>query len=295
MSEYIFGDVEGVHDGQLFDNRRALHDAGIHGQLRAGIWGKGSEGACSIVLSGGYVDDIDDLDQILYTGDSGRDPNSGLQINDQTLSPGNSGLIKSYNDNLPVRVTRGYQTALGPEEGYRYDGLYIVSSYEFIKGKDGFKVYQFNLISLNTYVYIKKSAKNNVKKDLKWPSRTNIAINRINRDKNVTKAVKAYYKDTCQVCCEPVIGKRNGLISIGAHIEPLGYPHNGPDVESNMLCLCPNHHTSFDDYGFTINEDLSINIDSDLKFNPTKILKMHPKHKLDTQYLLNHLNRAKGY
>ena len=149
MKNYIFGDIQNTKIGQIFNNRKDLHDAGIHAPLQAGIWGKASEGACSIVLSGGYIDDIDNIDNIIYTGDSGRDANTGKQSSDQVLSPGNSGLIKSYHDKLPIRVTRGFQTSFGPKFGYRYDGLYFIDSFVYTKGSDGFMVYQFYLSSQN--------------------------------------------------------------------------------------------------------------------------------------------------
>jgi len=117
VKNYIFGNIQNTKLGQIFNSRRDLHDARIHGPLQAGIWGKGSEGACSIVLSGGYIDDIDNIDKIVYTGDSGRDANTGRQSSDQVLSPGNSGLIKSYHDKLPIRVTRGFQTSFGLKSG----------------------------------------------------------------------------------------------------------------------------------------------------------------------------------
>ena len=48
----------------------------------SGIWGRESEGACSIVLSGGYEDDIDDLNYILYTGQGRPDSPGGKQVAD---------------------------------------------------------------------------------------------------------------------------------------------------------------------------------------------------------------------
>ena len=44
----------------------------------------------------------------------------------------------------------------------------------------------------------------------------------------------------------------SGPIAIGAHIQGLGRPHNGPDIIENMLCLCPNHHDQFDNYSYHI-------------------------------------------
>ena len=65
----MFGEIEGVTEGQIFESRRELHDANVHNGLMRGI---GKQGA-SIVLSGGYVDDEDLGDEIIYTGEGGRD------------------------------------------------------------------------------------------------------------------------------------------------------------------------------------------------------------------------------
>ncbi len=37
-----------------------------------------------------------------------------------------------------------------------------------------------------------------------------------------------------------------GPYAEAAHIRALGKLHNGPDVASNVLCLCPSHHVLFD-------------------------------------------------
>ena len=67
-----FGHIPGTRVGQIFTDRSALKDAGIHANIQKGIWGAGT-GACSIVLTGGYEDDEDYLDFILYTGQGGQD------------------------------------------------------------------------------------------------------------------------------------------------------------------------------------------------------------------------------
>ena len=69
----FFGELENVKVGQIFKDRDELSKARVHGPTMSGIWGRESEGACSIVLSGGYEDDIDDLNYILYTGQGGQD------------------------------------------------------------------------------------------------------------------------------------------------------------------------------------------------------------------------------
>ena len=53
-----------------FSDRRGLHDRGVHRGLMRGIAPAGS----SIVLSGGYPDDEDFGDRVIYTGEGGCDP-----------------------------------------------------------------------------------------------------------------------------------------------------------------------------------------------------------------------------
>lgn len=56
----------------------------------SGIHGRDSEGAYSIVLSGGYEDDIDNGEEFYYTGSGGRDlsgnKRTSEQCCDQTLT-----------------------------------------------------------------------------------------------------------------------------------------------------------------------------------------------------------------
>ena len=75
-------------------------------------------------------------------------------------------------------------------------------------------------------------------------------------------------------------------IAIGAHIKDLGRPHNGPDTEENVLCLCPNHHALFDRYGFYIDPDtLEIkDLNEDLINNKMKKLTVKAKHKIEKDY-----------
>jgi putative restriction endonuclease len=84
--------------GKTHLSRRELHDAGIHRGLMRGIAPQG----LSIVLSGGYVDDQDLGDEIIYTGEGGRDADTGGQIADQTLSRGNLYLAQNCQKGIPV-------------------------------------------------------------------------------------------------------------------------------------------------------------------------------------------------
>jgi putative restriction endonuclease len=108
MANRVFGHISGNPVGTTYVNRDAAADADVHRPNQGGIWG-GKDGAESIVVSGGYIDDQDYGDVIIYTGQGGRDQNSGRQIADQELIRGNLGLARSHLDGLPVRVIRGYE------------------------------------------------------------------------------------------------------------------------------------------------------------------------------------------
>ena len=106
MANREFGHISGIPVRTAFATRHQLSLAGIHRPTMAGISGTGSQGADSIVLSGGYEDDRDFGSLIIYTGHGGRDANTGKQVADQTLTKGNLALAVSQIQGLPVRVTR---------------------------------------------------------------------------------------------------------------------------------------------------------------------------------------------
>lgn len=106
----IFGEIEPFKEDHYFQVRKEMMPNSFHRNWGAGIDGNGTEGTAAIVLSGGYEDDEDQGDVIIYTGAGGNDPNSDKQIHDQYWSNrGNAGLLKSMNEGLPVRVIRGYK------------------------------------------------------------------------------------------------------------------------------------------------------------------------------------------
>lgn len=91
----IFGPIPGVTVGRTFPSRQSVSEARVHRPLQAGICGTGATGAESIVVSGGYVDDVDRGDEIVYTGHGGQD-DAGRQVADQRVdAPGNAALFTS--------------------------------------------------------------------------------------------------------------------------------------------------------------------------------------------------------
>ena len=282
----IFGNIENIDVGQIFENREMLSKARIHGPTMAGIWGRESEGACSIVLSGGYEDDIDELDYIFYTGQGGQDIPGGKQVSDQEFVRGNKALMLSCKYNLPVRVTRGYQIKNGPTKGYRYDGLYYVNKFERVKGKSGYYICRFHLGSEKQIDILEKEIKPNLKPDYKRADRAATTVSRIKRDVSLSENIKEIYGYKCQVC-NVYLKTPYGAIAIGAHIKGLGKPHNGPDVIENMICLCPNHHEQFDDHGFYIDPE-TYEIKGLEGFEGKKIT-LNKKHNIEKSFLKYHL------
>lgn len=282
--ERQFGEIRDVPVGSSFPSRKALAEAGVHRPTVAGISGSARDGADSIVISGGYEDDEDYGTYLTYTGAGGNDPNTGRQIKDQELKGTNLALAKSFSEGLPIRVTRGADSSNphAPENGYRYDGIYRVTAFWHAAGKSGHRIYRFRLDQETEAVAAKISSDAPV--GSAQPKRTESVTKRVVRDTRVARYVKQLHEHTCQICAIR-IPSIAGFYSEGAHIRPLGSPHNGPDVTENILCLCPNHHVMFDDGVFSIKEDFSII--GDPACNASRLIS-RPSHSIDSEHLNYH-------
>jgi E3 ubiquitin-protein ligase UHRF1 len=163
-----YGPVPGVEVGTCWKFRVQVSEAGIHRPHVAGIHGRESDGAYSLVLSGGYEDDIDNGEEFYYTGSGGRDLSGNKRVNgqscDQKLTRMNKALAlncnvkfndktggeaKDWRNGKPVRVVRNYKlrkhSKYAPVDGNRYDGIYKVVKYYPQKGKSGFVVWRYLL------------------------------------------------------------------------------------------------------------------------------------------------------
>ncbi|XP_069677651.1 E3 ubiquitin-protein ligase UHRF1-like [Periplaneta americana] len=162
-----YGPVPGIEVGTNWLYRVQVSESGVHRPPVGGIHGRESDGAYSIVLSGGYEDDVDNGDEFLYTGSGGRDLSGNKrtadQSCDQTLTRLNKALALNCNAELnvkgaeaknwkggkPVRVVRNYKLSkdskYAPDIGNRYDGIYKVVKYYPEKGKSGFIVWRYLL------------------------------------------------------------------------------------------------------------------------------------------------------
>ena len=247
----IFGEIEGIAAGTEFASRAELAASGIHKPTQAGISGSTSTGADSIVVSGGYEDDEDYGDYIIYGGQVSNDPNTKRQIADAELDRGNLALVVSYNKGLPVRVTRGLGSR---HHTYRYDGLYLVERWWADRGKSGFKIYCFALRKIDDKPISTPAGELPLPFSNHEPGRIKSFTTRIVRDTTAAESVKAMHNYVCQACSSR-IERLGGSYAEGAHIQPLGRPHNGPDTADNILCLCPNCHVLFDGWAFSIADD----------------------------------------
>ncbi|XP_032068857.1 E3 ubiquitin-protein ligase UHRF2 isoform X2 [Thamnophis elegans] len=163
-----YGPIPGVPVGATWKFRVQVSEAGVHRPHVGGIHGRSNDGAYSLVLAGGFEDEVDRGDEFTYTGSGGRDLSGNKRIGehsfDQTLTHMNRALAlncdaslddkngaesKNWRAGKPVRVVRSSKgrriSKYAPEEGNRYDGIYKVVKYWPEIGKCGFLVWRYLL------------------------------------------------------------------------------------------------------------------------------------------------------
>ncbi|KAF4802959.1 E3 ubiquitin-protein ligase UHRF2 [Turdus rufiventris] len=174
-----YGPIPGIPVGTTWKFRVQVSEAGVHRPHVGGIHGRSNDGAYSLVLAGGFEDEVsvkpkDNLlaqdrgDEFTYTGSGGRDLSGNKRIGehsfDQTLTHMNRALAlncdaplddkngaesKNWRAGKPVRVVRSSKgrriSKYAPEEGNRYDGIYKVVKYWPEIGKCGFLVWRYLL------------------------------------------------------------------------------------------------------------------------------------------------------
>ncbi|XP_068942872.1 E3 ubiquitin-protein ligase UHRF1 isoform X1 [Petaurus breviceps papuanus] len=163
-----YGPIPGIPVGTMWKFRVQVSESGVHRPHVAGIHGRSNDGAYSLVLAGGYEDDVDHGNSFTYTGSGGRDlsgnKRTAEQSCDQKLTNMNRALAlncsapindrggaeaKDWRAGKPVRVVRnvkgGKHSKYAPAEGNRYDGIYKVVKYWPEKGKSGFLVWRYLL------------------------------------------------------------------------------------------------------------------------------------------------------
>ncbi|VVC46501.1 Zinc finger, PHD-type,Zinc finger, RING-type,Zinc finger, FYVE/PHD-type,Zinc finger, PHD-type, partial [Cinara cedri] len=162
-----FGAIPGIEVGTTWLLRSQVSASGVHRPPTGRIHGRDKVGAFSIVFSGGYEDDVDNGDVIMYTGSGGRNlkdknkkpvkqsikleltrSNRALALNCDSELNVNGANAVNWKDGKPLRVIRcsnSKHSKYAPKLGYRYDGLYKVYSYFPVRGLSGYIVWRYVL------------------------------------------------------------------------------------------------------------------------------------------------------
>jgi putative restriction endonuclease len=285
-----FGEIPGYPEGSSFADRTELFNAGLHRRTQHGISGLAAGGADAIALNGGYRDDRDFGDVIVYTGEGGRDPSTGRQVADQTYDGGNRALVVSGENALPIRIIRGPrgEPAFSPKVGYRYDGLFRVVRWWQEPSTDGPIICRFRLEREKADATAIESIDAQAAAAPPAPGgpapRVETAGQRLARRAEIARWVKRLYDYTCQICGLRLVFTA-GPYAECAHIRPLGTPDDGADDPGNVLCLCPNDHVRLDRGAIVITDDLNA---LDRQTGATTPLTVDPSHAIDLDSVRYH-------
>ncbi|KAH0969606.1 hypothetical protein GBA52_028532 [Prunus armeniaca] len=151
--------MAGIDVGHQFYSRAEMVAVGFHSHWLNGIdymgqsYSKGEYSnytfplAVAIVISGMYEDDLDNAEDVVYTGQGGHNlTGDKRQIQDQVLERGNLALKNCVEQCVLVRVVRGHECKSSYcGKLYTYDGLYKVVQYWAEKGISGFTVFKYRL------------------------------------------------------------------------------------------------------------------------------------------------------
>ncbi|KAG8130571.1 putative Hp isoform 2 protein [Naja naja] len=125
-----YGPIPGVPVGATWKFRVQVSEAGVHRPHVGGIHGRSNDGAYSLVLAGGFEDEVEQAfifkEKLHFQ--TGSHPRA-LALNcDAPLDDKNGAESKNWRAGKPVRVVRSSKgrriSKYAPEEGNRYDGIY---------------------------------------------------------------------------------------------------------------------------------------------------------------------------
>ena len=113
-----------------------------------------------------------------------------------------------------------------------------------------------------------------------------VELSRLVRSTYIAESLKLKYDNCCQLCGIRLMKTRTEAYSEAHHIRPYNKTHKGDDTIGNMIVLCPNCHSQFDNLYYAIhpNTKLVHCINTDDKFHLAK-LTILPEHYLEEKYL----------
>ena len=120
--------------------------------------------------------------------------------------------------------------------------------------------------------------------------RSETRVQKIIRDTVTVCKMKELYEFKCQICGDRIVVGNNKYYCEVHHLKPLGGRHNGPDIVSNMLVVCPNHHKALD-YGSlcVVPDTLKVYEYDGTKVNVIGTLNILADHRLESEFLQYHL------
>lgn len=87
------------------------------------------------------------------------------------------------------------------------------------------------------------------------PERVEQFTFRIVRETALARRLKKLHQHECQLCSLTVTLADGSRYSEGHHLRPLGGPHHGPDVASNIIVVCPTCHVLLDYFAMPLVSD----------------------------------------
>lgn len=134
-------------------------------------------------------------------------------------------------------------------------------------------------ISMNDLLEFDSLSKKNCESSL-------VSIDRLVRDTKISRELKKYYQGKCQVCERQLRSANGTFISEAHHIKPYNNIHRGDDSYKNLIVLCPNCHSQFDQLYYAINpENLKIHSLYDDDMYHLKDLYILSGHTLGSEHL----------
>lgn len=119
------------------------------------------------------------------------------------------------------------------------------------------------------------------------------------RNASHVRKLKRLYGNVCQFCNAPLQVETSPdlFYAEGAHIKPVGKPHDGPDTPANLLILCPNHHVELDAGMLWLTKDgegYKVNARVRGHVLQGKQVRLIAPHRLDVEFVNWHRNYFSG-